>query len=390
MKKRLAIFGSLKFGTGDYIAHLYPHLKMLFDIEVLSFSHMKYDDPVTPEESELVFKNIPSPRLLVRPKSFLTLAESYLKVFNFLNTFKPDVFNLQVTAFIRVLHYFFYPLLINLKEKGTKIIFTFHDVFHIGEKEIITNEILSPFYKLADAGIVGNSMEKDRLKKILKFDKEILIGKHGVYNLFDQNSITAQSARKQLKINPNNFIVLFFGILRENKGLEELINAIKLLKSRNSLQNIKLYVYTTLRDHFELKDHYEKLIRQLKLEKEIIADIRIKRIMTLKEIETTFKASDIVILPYTHISQSGILNLAIGFRKPVILSDAFVETNEVNNKLGIIVPKKNVEKLADAIFAMANNYENYSKIFSNNISDYEKEHSWEKLAHQMLEIANRI
>ena len=390
MKKRLAIFGSLKFGTGDYIAHLYPHLKMLFDIEVLSFSHMKYDDPVTPEESELVFKNIPSPRLLVRPKSFLTLAESYLKVFNFLNTFKPGVFNLQVTAFIRVLHYFFYPLLINLKEKGTKIIFTFHDVFHIGEKEIITNEILSPFYKLADAGIVGNSMEKDRLKEIFKFDKEILIGKHGVYNLFDQNSLTNQAARKQLKINPNNFIVLFFGILRENKGLEELINAIKLLKSRNSLQNIKLYIYTTLRDHFELKDHYEKLIRQLKLEKEIITDIRIKRIMTLKEIETIFKASDIVILPYTHISQSGILNLAIGFRKPVILSDAFIETNEIDNKLGIVVPKKNVEKLAEAIFAMVNNYENYSKTFSNNISDYEREHSWEKLAHQMLEIAKKI
>src|SRR3989344_7352768 len=287
MKKKLAIFGSLKFGAGDYIAHLYPHLKMLFDVEVLSFSHMKYDDPITPEESELVFKNIPSPRLLVRPKSFLTLAESYLKVFNFLNTFKPGVFNLQVTAFIRVLHYFFYPLLINLKNGGTKIIFTFHDVLHIGEEEIITNEILSPLYGLADAGIVGNSMEKDRLKIIFKFDKEILIGKHGVYNLFDQNSITAQSARKQLKINPNNFIVLFFGILRENKGLEELINAIKLLKSRNSLQNIKLYICTTLRDHFEMKDYYKNLIKKLKLEHEIISDIRIKKIMTLKEIETT-------------------------------------------------------------------------------------------------------
>ena len=104
MKKKLAIFGSLKFGAGDYIAHLYPHLKMLFDVEVLSFSHMKYDDPITPEESELVFENIPSPRLLVRPKSFFTLAESYLKVFNFLKAYKPDVFNLQVTAFIRVLH----------------------------------------------------------------------------------------------------------------------------------------------------------------------------------------------------------------------------------------------------------------------------------------------
>lgn len=389
MKKKLAIFGSLKFGTGDYIAHLYPHLKMLFAVEVLSFSHMKYDDPVTPEESALVFKNVSSPKLLVRPKSFLTLAESYLKVFNFLNAFKPDVFNLQVTAFIRVLHYFFYPLLINLKKRGTKIIFTFHDVLHIGEKEIITNEILSPFYKLADAGIVGNSMEKDRLREIFKFHKEILIGKHGVYNLFDQNSITAQAARKQLKINPNNFVVLFFGILRENKGLEELINAIKLLKSRNSLQNIKLYICTTLRDHFELKDYYEKLVRKLKLEKEIVTDIRIKQIMTLKEIETTFKASDAVVLPYTHISQSGILNLAIGFRKPVILSDAFIETNEIYNKLGIVVPKKNVEKLANAIFAMANNYENYSKSFLNNTSEYEKDHSWEKLAHQMLEIAKK-
>ena len=55
----------------------------------------------------------------------------------------------------------------------------------------------------------------------------------------------------------------------------------------------------------------------------------------------------------------------------------------------IVVPKKNVEKLAEAIFAMVNNYENYSKTFSNNISEYEKGHSWEKLARQMLEIAKK-
>lgn len=390
MKKRLAIFGSLKFGTGDYIAHLYPHLAELFDTEVLSFSHMKYDDPVTPESSELVFSTIPSPKLLVQPKSFLTLAESYLKLTNFLTIFKPDIFNLHITAITRVLHYFFYSLLINLKKKQTKIIFTFHDVLHIGEKNIITNELLTPFYNLAETAIVGNEMEKNRLKEIFKFNKHAVIGKHGVYNLFDQNRINTPTAKKHLKIDPNDFIILFFGILRENKGMEELINAIKLLKAKNTLNNIKLLIYTTLRDHFELKDYYLNLIKQFRLEKEIMAEIRIKQTMSLKEIEAIFKASDVVVLPYTHISQSGILNLAMGFQKPIIISDAFIEANEVDNKLGIVVPKKNSEKLAEAILEMKINYNNYLNLFNRHIKEYETAHNWEKLAKLMLKISNNL
>ena len=233
-------------------------------------------------------------------------------------------------------------------------------------------------------------MEKNRLKEIFKFNKQVVIGRHGVYNLFDQNRINTPTAKKHLKIDPNDFIILFFGILRENKGMEELINAIKLLKTKNSLKNIKLLIYTTLRDHFELKDYYLSLIRQYKLEKDIIANIRIKQTMSLKEIETIFKASDVVVLPYTHISQSGILNLAIGFHKPVIISDAFLEKEEIANKLGLVVPKKNSKMLAEAILEMKIDYNNYLNLFNSHIKEYETAHNWEKLAKLMLKISNNL
>lgn len=390
MKKKLAIFGSLKFGTGDYIAHLYPHLKNLFDVEVISFSHMKYDDPVIPEESELVFKNIPSPKLLVRPTTFMTLAESYKKIFDFVKSFQPDVFNLQITALIRVLHYFFYPLINYLKSNKTKIIYTFHDILHIGEKNLVTNELLLPFYQLGDAAIVGNEMEEKRLKELFYFDKSIMVGRHGVYNLFDNNVIGVLEARSQFKFNKNDFVILFFGILRENKGLEELIQAFHILKTKNKAQQAKLLICTTLRDHFELKKYYEELVKKLDLEDRVKLDIRIKEVYILKQIETVFKASDVICLPYTHISQSGILNLAVGFHKPVIISDAFLEANEIKNKLGIVIPKKNSDKLAEAIENMENNYTSQLNLFNQNLKEYENLHNWQTLAQKMLQIIENI
>lgn len=389
MKKKLAIFGSLKFGAGDYIAHLYPHLKNLFDVEVLSFSHMKYDDPVGPKDSELVFKNIPNPRLIVRPKDFLTLSESYKKIFDFLEKYKPQVFNLHVAALVRILHYFFYPLVSYLKTKGVEIIYTVHDVLHIGEGNLISNDILHPFYDLADVAFVGNEMERERLQKIFAFKNEIIIGKHGVYDLFDQNQVNSDEARKQLSIDSKAFVVLFFGILRENKGLDELMKAISLLIKNGSSRNIVLFVSTTLRDHFELKKYYESLVEKLGLKKIVKLDIRIKDTMTLMEIERVFKGSNVVVLPYTHISQSGILNLAVGFKKPVVITDAFIEAKDINNKLGLVVPMKDEQKLAEAILQMQSNYNKYVNLFVKNLEFYNKEHGWENLAQQMFKISEK-
>lgn len=387
MKKKLTIFSSLKFGTGDYVAHLYPHLKELLDVDVISFSHMAYDDLVTPEESELVFKNILNPHLLLRPTTFKTLAESYVKIDNFLTDNQPEIFNLQITAFIRVLHFFFFPLITGLKKRGVKILFTFHDVLHIGEENLINNQILTPFYHLSDGAMVGNESEKERLEKIFGYKNKITIGHHGVYDLFDQNIINKSQARKKLNLLEDEFVVLFFGILRENKGLNYLIRSFAKIKKLSLTKKVRLYVAATVRSQFEQINYFQQLIKQLDLTDIITLNISNKKVFKLNEIETFFKATDTVVLPYTHISQSGILNLAIGFKKPVIITDAFIESKEIADKLGMVVPMKDEQSLTNAIVKMANNFQPYSTQFQENLADYQKKHDWKKLAKEMFEFS---
>jgi len=387
MKKKLALFGSLKLGTADYIAHLYPHLTPLFDTEVFSFSHMANDDLVTATESELAFSTIQNPHLLLRPTTFKSLAESYVALTNSLLQFRPQIFNLHVTAFVRVLHYFFRPLITDMKKINSKIVFTMHDVEHIGEKNLINNDILSSFYGLADAAIVGNEQEEKLLRQNFSFQKPTVIAQHGTYNLFDRGVITQPAAKQKLGYGPDDFVVLFFGFLRENKGLDVLLKAIAELKNKKLNKQIKLYIAATVRNQYEQIKFYQNLIESLGISDKIKVNIKKDSVFHLDEIETYFRASDCVALPYTTISQSGVINLAFGFNKPVIFSDAFISSSELDGKLGIMVLSNNVEKLAEAIEKMSENYSEIISSFKRNIQEYNTIHSWDKIASALFELS---
>src|SRR3989338_2484132 len=387
MKKKLALFGALKLGTADYIAHLYPYLAPIFDVKVYSFSHMANDDLVTATESELAFSTIQNPRLLLRPATFKSLAESYIKLTNSLLQFQPQIFNLHVTAFVRVLHYFFRPLIVDIKKMNSKIVFTMHDVEHIGEKHLINNNILSSFYSLADAAIVGNEQEKKLLRQNFSFQKPTVIAQHGTYNLFDRGAITVTGAKQKLGYDSNGFVVLFFGFLRENKGLDILLKAVAELKNKKLNKTIKLYVAATVRNQYEQIKLYQNMIESLGISDKVKVNIQKDSVFNLDEIETYFKASDCVALPYTTISQSGVINLAFGFNKPVIFSDAFISSSELDGKLGIMVPSNNVEKLTEAIEKMTKNYSEIVSSFNRNIQEYNTIHSWDNIASALFELS---
>src|SRR3989344_5222029 len=289
MKKKLALFGSLKLGTADYIAHSYPYLAPIFDVKVYSFSHMANDDLVTATESELAFSTIQNPRLLLRPATFKSLAESYIKLTNSLLQFQPQIFNLHVTAFVRVLHYFFRPLIVDIKKMNSKIVFTMHDVEHIGEKHLINNDILSSFYSLADAAIVGNEQEKKLLRQNFSFQKPTVIAQHGTYNLFDRGAITVSAAKQKLGYDSNDFVVLFFGFLRENKGLDILLKAVAELKNKKLNKTIKLYVAATVRNQYEQIKLYQNMIESLGISDKVKVNIQKDSVFNLDEIEKMTK-----------------------------------------------------------------------------------------------------
>ena len=67
------------------------------------------------------------------------------------------------------------------------------------------------------------------------------------------------------------------------------------------------------------------------------------------EIQLYFNASDVVVLPYTRITTSGVIPLAYAFSKAVITTDIGGLKGVVNGSAGIVVSPENVVELRRAI-----------------------------------------
>lgn len=368
------MIGFLKMGIGHYIAHLYPYLKKDYKLSVISYTHGALGDKLIIDD-EIIKEYVKNYKLVINPHGFKETFQSTNELFEIFAKESFDVLNLHVSAYTRLTSYIFIPVIEYFKSKRTKILYTIHDVIPFPEGGRVS-AYLEYFYRLADAAIVGNKQEMEKLKKLFHFEGKIFVATHGIYNLFNRNRLNQSEARETLDLKKGQNAMLFFGILRENKGLEDLIKAIYLL-NQQGFKNVFLIIVLSLRSNISF-DRYNKLIKQNQLNSQI--KIIIKDSSTIQEIEMYFKAADLVVLPYTAASQSGILNLALAFEKPTIISNLFAETPYVNKKMGFVVDPKNPKMLAEKIKDFFRNKNALTKKFQANIFSYNKLHGFEQTA----------
>lgn len=150
--------------------------------------------------------------------------------------------------------------------------------------------------------------------------------------------------RKGLQPTPSDgqFRVLMFGRIFAYKGLAHLIEAEALLLNRLP----HLQVTIAGRGDSPLGFGYLMGDRQR-------YDLR-HRFIPDAEVAQLFLDTDLVVLPYTEASQSGVLNVAAAFGKPVVATDVGELGASVKaHGLGMVVPPANPEALAQAIVQIA-------------------------------------
>ena len=103
------------------------------------------------------------------------------------------------------------------------------------------------------------------------------------------------------------------------------------------------------------------------------------------KVKCYFSAADAVILPYKDATQSGIVQIAVNFRKPVIATDAGGLSEVIEDgKMGYIVSKDNPEQLAEAISKF---YDGNKELeFSENIGSLSEKYSWKRFSDGLLEL----
>ncbi len=220
----------------------------------------------------------------------------------------------------------------------TKILFICHNILEHEQNrlKLIMAKCVLP---RGDYFIVHSKEEKEQLIKIIG-KTEVKVHFHPTYETFNSLAISRDGARERLKIREVN-ILLFFGFVREYKGLRYLLQAMP-----DILNQIDARLLIA-GEFWEDKNDYLKLIRTLGIgDKVTIVD----RYIPNEEIPYFLGASDIVILPYTSVTGSGLVQLAFGFHKPVVVTKIGALSEVVDDRrTGFLVSPKNPREIAKAV-----------------------------------------
>ncbi len=220
--------------------------------------------------------------------------------------------------------------------------------------------------KYADFCIVHSLQDAEDLKKMLpamRYDRQV----HPTYNAFRLRGIGHKEAREELGIPEEEEMLLFFGYVRDYKGLDILI------RSMRKRANRKLYV---VGDFGDKKQQYLDLIEREGIKEYVV--IRDGYVPDT-EVEPYFAAADLCVCPYRSATQSGIVQIAYGFNLPVIATKVGGLPEVVSDgKTGYLVAPENTEELSDAIDRFFT--ERKAAEFRENVEKEAERFSWTRMA----------
>ena len=194
---------------------------------------------------------------------------------------------------------------------------------------------------------------------------------HGIMPV--QNPPALMDARKKLNLPQDRQIILFFGGIRPNKGLDVLIKALKIVKARN--EKVLLVIAGGLLGRFSF-DAYSDMIRKAGLSEHVRTFIDF---IPEEEVDYFFAASNLVVLPYLKFeAQSGVLLRAYAHKKPVVASNVGAMGELVSSdNIGLAVEPGAVEPLAQAVINTLDDLDKFQCRYS---PDLERKYGWEHIA----------
>jgi glycosyltransferase involved in cell wall biosynthesis len=233
------------------------------------------------------------------------------------------------------------------------------------------------FIKPVDAFI---TMSEKVLADLRLFEKEkpakaVL---HPLYDNFGEKISTAE-ARKFLNIGADEKIILFFGFIRKYKGLDILLDAMKILHNKQQTSNIKLLVAG---EFYEDRKPYDEQIDQLGIANDLLLHTNF---IADSEVKYYLCAADVVVQPYRNATQSGVTPLAYHFEKPMIVTNVGGLPSLVpDDKVGLVA-EPNATAIAEKILEYFAKGESH---FMPHIIEEKKKLSWSKLTDTIFEVAN--
>ena len=198
---------------------------------------------------------------------------------------------------------------------------------------------------------------------------------HPLYDNFGEK-ISKQQARKNLAIENDQKIILFFGFIRKYKGLDILLDAMAILKP--AMPDLKLLIAG---EYYDDPKIYEQQIQRLSLQNNLI--LRTGFIPD-SEIKNYLCAADVVVQPYRNATQSGVTPLAYHFEIPMIVTDVGALADMVPDGKAGLVAEPTAASIAEKIVQYFKTGESH---FLPYLIEEKKKYSWDIMVKEIISSA---
>ncbi|MFA5419358.1 MAG: glycosyltransferase [Bacteroidales bacterium] len=252
------------------------------------------------------------------------------------------------------------------KNRKTKIISILDNI--VPHEKRPGDRLLSAYFVKAVDGFIA--MSKQVLDDLDLFDKKKAreFCPHPLYDHFGDLT-DKPTAITKLGLDESSKYILFFGFIRDYKGLDILLDAM----AKEKLEKLKLKLLVAGEFYTDSKPYFEKM-EKLGLQDRVVMS---NDFIPDGEVANFFNAADIVVQPYKNATQSGVTQIAYHFEKPMITTNVGGLAEIVpNEKVGFVV-NPDTDEITEAIFRFYN--ENREDEFISNIKIEKLKYSWERM-----------
>jgi len=206
-------------------------------------------------------------------------------------------------------------------------------------------------------------------------------GNEGLFLTKKMGAMTGSQLRQRFDIEPDAPVILFFGNLMPSKGVPDLLRAFAQVHRKNN--HTRLVIAGNPSKFIDM-DELKRLVFELNITNATIFDARY---IPMEEVAPLMETSIVVVYPYLSSTQSGALQVAYSFAKPVIATNVGGLPEAVEDgKSGFLVQPASPNDLANAMLNFIENPSLATEMgtYAKHLSD--TRFSWDAIAKKVLDV----
>jgi len=334
-------------------------------VEVLTFT-MQYPDFLFPGKTQ--YSDDPAPKdLSIRRVMNSINPLSWIRTGQMIRRMKPDL--LIIKFWIPLMAPCLGTIARIAKRGGVRVVSVLDNVIP-HEPKPWDGVLIRYFIRSVDGFVaMSESVRQDCLRFISKkHPKRVELCPHPLYDNFGE-IVDKAEARRQLGLPETGKILLFFGFIRDYKGLDLLLRAY----ADARLQNEQVHLVVA-GEFYNNSEKYYALEKELGLKQPVIWRTEF---IPDEQVRVYFSAADLIVQPYKTATQSGVTQIAYHFRKPMLVTNVGGLAEIVPNGEVGYVTAVDPQAIADALADFCARED--SECFRMGIEEERQKYSWSRM-----------